>query len=68
MFANLLQQRTILEDVIGAFFLIFGAMPAAFFVLITILPPAPAACADATVDAMAPSHASIETPARAPAL
>jgi hypothetical protein len=68
MFANILKSTTIFEDVIGAFFLIFGAMPAAFFLMITILPPAPSACAEVTPDAPAPSHARIETPAQAPAL
>jgi hypothetical protein len=67
MFANILRETTIFEDVIGAFFLIFGAIPAAFFLLITILPPPPSACADATSD-VAPSHARVETPAKAPAL
>src|SRR4051812_24073375 len=46
MFANILQEGTLAEDVTGAMFLVLGAIPAAFFLLLAVLPPAPALCAD----------------------
>jgi len=63
MFANILEQRTLAEDFAGATFLVVGAIPAAFFLLLTVLAPAPALCADATPDAIAPSHAAVDSPA-----
>jgi hypothetical protein len=66
MFANILQQGTLAEDVFGATLLVLAAIPAAFFLLLTVLTPNPALCADASPDAadsVAPSHAQAETPA-----
>lgn len=63
MFANILEQGTLAEDVAGATFLMLGAIPAAFFLLLAVFAPAPLVCADASSDA-APSHARIDTASR----
>jgi hypothetical protein len=65
MFANILQQGTFADDVFGASFLVLAAIPAAFFLLITVLAPTPALCADASPDASAPNHAQVDSPAAA---
>jgi hypothetical protein len=63
MFANILEQGSIADDVAGALFLMFGAIPAAFFLLLAVVSPAPTACADAAPDAASPGQALIDPPA-----
>jgi hypothetical protein len=66
MFANILQQGTLADDAAGATFLVLGAIPAAYFLLLTVLAPAPALCADASPDASAASPMEVEAPAPRP--
>ena len=66
MFANILQQGSLADDAAAAMFLVLGAIPAAYFLLLTILAPTPALCADVTPDAPAPTHAQIESPRATP--
>jgi hypothetical protein len=64
MFANILEQGTLADDAAGAAFLMLGAIPAAFFLLLAVFAPAPIVCADASPDAAAPNHAQIDSPSR----
>jgi len=61
MFANILEQGTLADDFAGATFLVLGAIPAAFFLLLTVLSPAPTVCADASPDAPATNQAQIDS-------
>jgi hypothetical protein len=60
MFANILQQESLADDVAGALFLMFGAIPAAFFLLLAVVSPAPTACDDASPNAASTGHALID--------
>jgi hypothetical protein len=62
LFANILRERSLFDDVAGAAFLVAGAIPVAFFLLMAVLPPATSVCTDAevTIQGAAPAHASNE--------
>jgi hypothetical protein len=64
LFANIVGQRTLIEDVAGASFLVLGAIPAAFFLLMAVLPPTSPVCTDAevTIQGTAPTHAQNDAP------
>ena len=56
MFANILEQRSFGDDIVGASLLVLGAIPAAFFLVLAVLTPPPAACVDASTSVDAPIH------------